>query len=196
MPKVKPILIFIIASVALHWWILSLPIFKRIHLLESNAVKTSSPTLVAYLDQTKPLIKSPEKEKTQSQSTRDNNPEDLNKIIQQPPPPPPFLRGSPWSRRAIEAVHFNSSVPPQQNPLVQIENSVPEDISIGNFSGIRCKRNIDSDLFSCQSPNNKALSDKVADTLNRKALEANLALPNCITLEFLQNKWHAKACHS
>lgn len=196
MLKVKPILIFIIASVTLHWWILSLPIFKRIQVLESNTAKTSSPILTAYLDQAQPVIKPPEKEKTQSQATQENNSEGSNRNIQPPPPPPSFLRGSPWSRRPTDTFNLSPTAPLQQTPLVQIESSIAEDISAGSFSQVECKRNVNSNLFSCQGSSYKALNEKMSDAINRKILETNLALPNCITLEALQKKWHAKACHS
>jgi hypothetical protein len=195
MPKSKPILIFIIVSVALHWWILSLPIFKRIQALEGNTAKTSPPTLVAYLDQTQPIIKPREKEKTQVQTTAESNSEDSNKLTQ-PPPPPSFLRGSPWSRRPIETSNFNPSTPIQQNPFIQIENILSEGIATSDLSPMECRRNTNANLFTCQNPNNKTSGEKIADALNRKATEANLDLPNCITLEMLQKKWHAKACHS
>ena len=196
MLKVKPILVFIIASVALHWWILSLPVFKRIQVLERNTAKASSPTLVAYLDQAQPVIKPSEKEKTQAQTTGESNTEDQSKLIQQSAPPPPFLRGSPWSRRSVENRNFNPAAPIQRNPLVEIENIISEDIYIGESESIECRRITSSSPFSCQRSSNKFLSEKVANAINRKALETNLALPNCITFETLQKKWHAKACHS
>ena len=195
MPKIKPILIFIIASIALHWWILSLPIFTRIQILEGSKVKASSPTLVTYLNQTQPVNKLPEQEKTQSPATGQSNAEDSNKLAQQPAPPS-FLRGSPWSRRPLETRNFNPSAPLQQNRLVQIENILPEDIATGDISPIECRRNTITNLFACQSSNSKTLSEKIAEALNRKALDTNLTLPNCITLEAQQKKWHAKACHS
>ena len=193
MPKIKPILIFIIASVGLHWWVLSLPIFKRIQVLEGNSVKSSSPTFIAYLGQVKPLIQTPEKPELQTPTN--SNTEESNSLRQQIVPPS-FFRGSPWSRRSIENQNFSTPIPLQSNPLTQVENSIADDPSIGESDLIECKRNIASSPFNCQSLKNKVLSEKLANAINKKVLESNIPVPNCITLEVLQKKWHAKACHS
>lgn len=163
-------------------------------MLEGNPTKTSSPTLVAYLDQAQPVVKSPEKEKKQTPVIEENNVSDSNQMTHQPPPPS-FLRGSPWLRRPIENRNPSAITNPQQNLLIQIENSIPEDVNTVDPSPIVCKRDSSSSLFNCQGLVNKPFNNKVADVLNRKALEKNLALPNCITLEMLQKKWHAIACH-
>ena len=195
MSKIKPILIFIIASIALHWWILSLPMFTRIQTLEVNGNKASSPTLVAYLDQTHPPIKSSEKIQSQTQATEGSISEGSSKPLRPTPLPPSFLRGSPWSRRPTESMPGNPTGSGSIPMLTQVELRLQNDLTLNQSISLECKRSGIERLFVCQSDDNEAPAEKITKALNQQTTPPTY-LPDCINLELQQKKWHARACHS
>ncbi len=194
MPKIKPILIFIIASIALHWWILSLPMFKRIQVLEGGQVKSASPTVMAYLKKTEPQIQPPEKTEAPSQSRGDSNLENLQKLTQQPPPPS-FLRGSPWMRRPSELRADNPGVATSTPLLTQVTLALQNE-DIEQAAELECKRVGVERLFKCQGSSNVVLTLKIEKVLNQASGSSIASALNCISLQELEKKWHAKACHS
>jgi hypothetical protein len=195
MSKIKPILFFIIASITLHGWILSLPMFTRIQTLEGIKNRASPPTLVAYLDQTQPSIKPPEKTQFQTQATEGSITEDSSKPLQPTPLPPSFLRGSPWSRRPAESMSGNPAGSGSIPILTQLELRLQNEFPLDQPINLECRRSGIERLFVCQSENNEAPAEKVAKALNQLTTLVT-QLPGCLVLESQEKKWHAKACHS
>lgn len=190
MPKIKPILVFIIASIALHWWVLSLPIFQRINSLESTSHINSSPTIVAKISNNQASLESP---KTSAQEASDK--ESLGETIQpQQLPAPTFLHGSPWLRRPAENRARNFGAQPPMPALTQVENLLKTE-AVDPNSNLQCKRAGIDRLFICQGSNNIEQSEKIANVLNRISNSSAMPIPNCIDIEALEKKWHAKACH-
>lgn len=191
MPKIKPLLLFIITSIALHWWVLSLPIFQRIKSLEKTSVTNSAPTIVAKLSNLQTPIE-PQKSRPEESSDK----ESLVMANQsQQLPAPYFLHGSPWLRRPAENRPNNFGAPsPPVSALTQFENLLQTKFT-DLTSNLQCKRVGVEQLFICQGSNNIDQSEKVAKVLNQFGNSSAIPIPSCIDIEILEKKWHAKACH-
>jgi hypothetical protein len=193
MLKIKPLLLFIIFSIALHWWVLSLPIFQRIKLLENTGATNNTPTIIAKLSNSQTPL---EQQKMNEKNT--SNKENIATASQQQSlPPPSFLRGSPWLRRSAESLSGNPSASmPPSTTLSQLELKLPIEAAPDQNTSFECKRIGLARVFFCQSPNNEALAEKISRLLNQLTDSYILQLPNCIILDTQEKKWHAKACHS
>jgi hypothetical protein len=193
MPKIKPILIFIIASVALHWWVLSLPIFKKIQTLEINQGKPPTQTLLARLNEDQEPIKHTEKEQSQISKTGAENTEELRRVAQQQPPS--FLRGSPWMRRPVENFNGNNFEANSETMFAQIEIKLQNELPLDQQISYECRRSGIDRNYICKSSGPDLFSDKIASNLNQLTTSYP-RLADCLALEVQQKKWHAKACHS
>lgn len=191
MPKIKPLLLFIIASIALHWWVLSLPIFQRIQLLEKPGSTNNVPTIVAKISNNQELS-----EPTKRSGVEASNQENLGTTDQsQQLPAPSFLRGSPWLRRPAENRSRNVGAQPPMPVFTQVENLLQSE-AVDPTSNLQCKRAGIERLFVCQGSNNIEQSEKISRALNQIGNSLAMPIPNCIEIEALEKKWHAKACHS
>lgn len=191
MPKIKPLLLFIIASIALHWWVLSLPIFQRIKHLESSSTLNTSPAIVAKITDNQPSL-ALSKNNVADASNKENL-ETINPS--QALPPPSLLRGSPWLRRPAENRSRNFGDQPPLTAFTQVENAL-QGVTTESSSNLQCKRIGFERLFICQDPNNIEQSEKITKVLNQLSNTSISQMPDCIILEASEKKWHAKACHS
>ena len=192
MPKIKPILIFIITSIALHWWILSLPLFKRIHTLDIHNTIGPSPTVIAKLNQDQPIDKA--QEKKDKEATKNSEADEPNK----PPqvlPTPSLFRGSPWMRRPSEFRTDNLIAQPSIPWLTQVNQALQNE-DIDQAAELECKRTGIERLFRCLGSSNPVLTIKIEKALNQIPGSSIALIPNCISLHGLEKKWHAQACHS
>ena len=190
MPKIKPLLLFIIFSIALHWWVLSLPIFQRIKLLENTGAANNTPTIIAKLSNLQTPI---EPQKTSLEEASDKESIVMANPSQQLPAPY-FLHGSPWLRRPAENRANNFGTPLPISALTQVENLLQTKF-VDLTSNLQCRRVGVEQSFICQGSNNIEQSDKVARALNQASNSSATLLPNCFVIEVLEKKLHAKACN-
>lgn len=192
MPKIKPLLLFIIISIALHWLALSSLIFHRIEPTSTAKSNTLSATIISTYSQSTPI---PEKrdydpiKPTESNNQTNGNNEKIPPIL------PTHLRGSPWLRRPAEARSRNFSSQLPMSALTQIEITLQNEAIDFNTSNLQCKRSGGERLFVCQESNQLGLPEKIAKILNQMSNSSTQPIPECVTLESRGDKWHAKACH-
>ena len=191
MLKIKPLLLFIIASIALHWWVLSLPIFQRIKLLEKTSPLNTSPTIIAKLSTNQPTLEPSKKSDSVTSNKENLEAENQSQLL----PPPSLLRGSPWLRRPPENRSRNFGGQPLMTVFTQIEIALQGETAESS-SNFQCKRSGLDRLFTCKGFINIQESEKISQLLNQIENTSGMPVPSCITIEAIEKKWHARACHS
>lgn len=194
MPKIKPLLLFIIASIALHWWVLSLPIFQRIKLSENTGATNNTPTIIAKLSNAQTPLEQQKMNEAKTSTKAIENVEMPNQQLTAPPPP--VLRGSPWSRRPVENLRGNPTGSPSTPILTQVELRLQNEFATDQTLNFECVGSGLERLYVCQGSSNASLNTKMAKIINQMAGFLIPALPSCMILEVQEKKWHAKACHS
>ena len=194
MLKIKPLLLFIIASIALHWWVLSLPIFQRIKLLEKTGSTNNTPTIFAKLSNIQVPLEQQKMNEAKTSTKAIENAEMSNQQLTAPPPP--ILRGSPWSRRPVENLRGNPTGSPSPPIFTQVEIRLQNEFVTDQTLNFQCTGSGLERVYLCQGSSYTSLNNKMANILNQLAEFLMPTLPSCMILEAKEKKWHAKACHS